>query len=196
MFRSHIVRVTALAGLMAATASLSQAQQSLTTEQIINSLQNSATPTTMSADDILGNIKNSFRIDDADRSVKLPTQSTTRLVKDLPKMDFEIFFDYNSAAIKPESLPTIMLIGKALSDAKLAGSRFIVAGHTDAAGSPSYNAGLSQRRADAVRDFILRAFPVSPINIVAYGFGEEQLKNTVDPEAAINRRVQIINVGR
>ena len=68
-----------------------------------------------------------------------------------PKIDLEIHFDYNSADISKDSMPTVQELGKALSDSSLKGSTFVVAGHTDAVGGEDYNQGLSERRADSNR---------------------------------------------
>jgi len=43
-------------------------------------------------------------------------------------------------------MPSVQALGKALSDANLKGSTFVVAGHTDAIGSEAYNQDLSERR--------------------------------------------------
>ena len=56
------------------------------------------------------------------------------IVKDKPKIDLEINFDYNSADISAKSLPSVQALGRALTNADLKGSTFVVAGHTDAAG--------------------------------------------------------------
>ena len=76
---------------------------------------------------------------------------------------------------------------------KLAGDTFLIAGHTDAAGTDSYNQSLSERRAEAVKIFLAQQFKLSSDQLVAIGFGKSQLKNTGNPLAAENRRVQIVN---
>ena len=52
------------------------------------------------------------------------------------------------------------------------------------------NRRLSERRAQAVRDFLIQNFR-SRATLVAAGYGKEQLKNSADPFAAQNRRVQV-----
>jgi outer membrane protein OmpA-like peptidoglycan-associated protein len=56
------------------------------------------------------------------------------IVKDKPKIDLEINFEYNSADISAKSLASVQALGRALSNPDLKGSTFVVAGHTDAAG--------------------------------------------------------------
>jgi outer membrane protein OmpA-like peptidoglycan-associated protein len=112
---------------------------------------------------------------------------------DLPTADLEVYFDFNSAAIGPSALPVLKTLGQALADGRLAGGTFIVGGHTDAKGDEDYNQRLSQRRAQAVRDFLVGNFPIDPGKLMAVGYGEEQLKSVEEPLAAVNRRVQVIN---
>ena len=118
------------------------------------------------------------------------------VVKDneLPAIDLEVFFEFDSADITPEALPVLKKLGQALSDEKLKGSVFLVAGHTDGKGAGGYNLGLSDARAKSVREFLIGKFHLDPKQLVAVGFGEEQLKNKEDPLAGENRRVQVVNM--
>jgi len=112
----------------------------------------------------------------------------------LPKIDIEVFFPYNSAVITPEALPKLIMLGQAISDPTLHGSTFLIGGHTDAKGSDVYNVALSSQRAEVVKQFLVRNFHIDPNSLYAMGFGEEQLKNSDDPMAAANRRVEIVNL--
>ena len=71
-----------------------------------------------------------------------------------PKIDLEINFEYNSAVIGSKAMPQVTELGTALTSADLKGRTFILAGFTDAKGSETYNQGLSERRADAVRQLL------------------------------------------
>jgi outer membrane protein OmpA-like peptidoglycan-associated protein len=114
--------------------------------------------------------------------------------EDLPRVDIEIQFDYDSASIRRSSIPDINELGKALSNPSLSGARFVLNGHTDAAGSDNYNQDLSDRRAASVREYLISNFGISPDRLIAIGYGEERLKNDRDPLAAENRRVEVINL--
>jgi outer membrane protein OmpA-like peptidoglycan-associated protein len=111
---------------------------------------------------------------------------------DLPAIDLEVFFEFDSAEITPAALPTLETLGAALGADQLKGSIFLVAGHTDAKGSDAYNRGLSDARAKSVRGLLIEMFQIDPTQLVAVGFGEEQLKNK--PFAGENRRVQVVNM--
>ena len=66
---------------------------------------------------------------------------------DLPSVDMEVYFAWDSSAIEPSALQSLIALGQALSDIRLKGDTFLIAGHTDASGSVAYNQGLSERRA-------------------------------------------------
>jgi len=115
------------------------------------------------------------------------------IVKEKPSIDLEIYFDYNSADIGPKALPALIALGNVLSKEDFKGTVFFINGHTDAAGSPEYNLGLSQRRAASVRRVLIEQYKLAPDTLVAVGFGKEQLKHPGNPLAPDNRRVQIVN---
>jgi len=116
------------------------------------------------------------------------------IVKDKPKIDLEINFEYNSADISAKSLPSVQALGRALSNADLKGSTFVVAGHTDAAGGEGYNQDLSERRADAIKRYLVDKYGINGSDLVTVGYGKSKLKDTNQPMAEANRRVQVVNM--
>jgi outer membrane protein OmpA-like peptidoglycan-associated protein len=106
-------------------------------------------------------------------------------------IDLEIYFDFNSAAITPQAIPQLDNLGEALSQQGLNGGTFVVGGHTDAKGGDVYNLGLSDRRSEAVKKYLVQKFHLNVDNLIAVGHGKRELKNTADPLAAENRRVKI-----
>ena len=116
------------------------------------------------------------------------------LVKDKPKIDLEINFDYNSAQISAKSLESVEALGRALSNAELKGSTFVVAGHTDAAGGEGYNQDLSERRADAIKRYLVEKYGINGTDLVTVGYGKSKLKDPAQPMAEANRRVQVVNM--
>jgi outer membrane protein OmpA-like peptidoglycan-associated protein len=117
----------------------------------------------------------------------------TTMVKDKPKIDLEINFDYNSDRVSAKSLPSVQALGRALANPDLKGSTFIVAGHTDAAGSDVYNQELSERRADSIKRYLVEKSGISATDLVTVGYGKTQLKDPANPLAEVNRRVQVVN---
>ena len=116
------------------------------------------------------------------------------IVKDKPKIDLEINFDYNSADISAKSLPSVQALGRALSNPDLKGSTFVVAGHTDAVGGETYNQDLSERRADSIKRHLVEKFAIAGTDLVTVGYGKTKLKDPAHPTAEVNRRVQVVNM--
>ncbi len=79
-----------------------------------------------------------------------PHPLTFPQLANLAQFTVEINFDFNSAAIRPESYRTVGAIADALHNPILLGYGFLVIGHTDSVGGRAYNVGLSQRRAEAI----------------------------------------------
>ena len=135
------------------------------------------------------------------RSLRHRTRSLTMdekervaaLSKDWKQIDLEIYFDYNSATISAKAEPQLEQLGEALRNPRLGNATIVVAGHTDAKGSEKYNEGLSDRRADAVKRYLVEKLNVPAENLTTAGYGKRHLKNQDDPYGAENRRVQIIN---
>jgi outer membrane protein OmpA-like peptidoglycan-associated protein len=116
------------------------------------------------------------------------------IVKDKPKIDLEINFDYNSADISTKSLPAVQALGRALTNSDLKGSTFVVAGHTDAAGGETYNQELSERRADSIKRYLVDKYGIAGSDLVTVGYGKSKLKDPANPMAEVNRRVQVVNM--
>src|SRR5262249_1035017 len=116
------------------------------------------------------------------------------IAKDKPNIDLEITFDYNSADISAKSLPAVQALGRALTNPDLKGSTFVFAGHTDAAGGESYNQELSERRADAIKKYLMDNYHIAAADLVTVGYGKSKLKDPNQPMAEVNRRVQVVNM--
>jgi outer membrane protein OmpA-like peptidoglycan-associated protein len=111
-----------------------------------------------------------------------------------PKIDLEIQFDYNSADISRTSMPAVQELGKALSNASMRGSTFVVAGHTDAVGSEGYNQDLSERRADTIKRYLTEKYGINGADLVTVGYCESKPKDPNAPMDPANRRVQVVNM--
>ena len=62
-------------------------------------------------------------------------------------------------------------------------------------GPESYNETLSSRRAEAVKDYLMSRHGISAARLEARGLGERALLDASNPDAAVNRRVEIVNLG-
>jgi outer membrane protein OmpA-like peptidoglycan-associated protein len=83
---------------------------------------------------------------------------------------------------------------RALSNADLKGSTFVVAGHTDAAGSEAYNHDLSERCADSIKRYLVDKCGINRADLVTVGYGKSRLKDPGHPLAEVNCRVQVVNM--
>jgi outer membrane protein OmpA-like peptidoglycan-associated protein len=110
-----------------------------------------------------------------------------------PKIDIKIRFRYASAVLDPAARSALAALGAELDKPSAKEAVFLLAGHTDGTGSEAYNQGLSERRAEAVKEFLTENFKLSPDRLWAIGFGKSRLKNPGSPLAGENRRVQIVN---
>jgi OOP family OmpA-OmpF porin len=125
-----------------------------------------------------------------------PRPLTFPQMENLTQFVVEIDFDFNSDVIKPSSYRTVGSVADALHNPLLLGYGILIIGHTDSVGGREYNLGLSQRRAEAIRAALIDPFGVNPGTMDAVGLGEEMLRDPAHPTSAVNRRVQLINVGK
>jgi outer membrane protein OmpA-like peptidoglycan-associated protein len=114
--------------------------------------------------------------------------------EDKPSIDIDINFEYNSAKLAPSAMSMVRTLGEALSSVDLKGSTFLVEGHTDAKGSKTLNQKLSERRADAIKRFLVEQYRIPAANLVAVGYGKTKLKNKDNPFGAENRRIRVVNM--
>jgi outer membrane protein OmpA-like peptidoglycan-associated protein len=123
-----------------------------------------------------------------DRNYAVATAQST------PHIDLEVKFDFDSAEITPEAEGQIRELGNALADPALKGATISINGHTDGKGSDGFNKRLSERRAQSIKAYLVDNFGLTASNLRTVGYGKSRLKNTSDPFAAENRRVEVVNM--
>jgi outer membrane protein OmpA-like peptidoglycan-associated protein len=166
-----------------------QILRALTPKSLTRNLSGTKTPQEIQRQTFLNSVRG------ATRSLTLDERTeVAAIAKERPSIDLEIYFDYNSAEIANKAVPDLMNLGRALTNAALQGGVFLLSGHTDAKGGQDYNQGLSERRAQSVQTFLMQNFRIAGENLVATGYGKEQLKNPASPFAPENRRVQVTNL--
>jgi len=114
-----------------------------------------------------------------------------------PRIDLDtITFDFGSATIGRDQMPSLVDLGQALEDVirEHPDEVYLIEGHTDAVGSEYDNLILSDRRAESVAVALSQNFDIPPENLITQGYGEQYLKvDTDDPERR-NRRATVRRV--
>ncbi len=187
----HIFASLALISSLALTAAMAQTR--LDSNEIANSLQGISN-IGMTAAAIRRAAEENIRAHPGENAVGRPLLFPK--LENQAQFTIEITFNFNSAVIRPGSYKAVGSMADALHNPILLGYKFLVVGHTDAVGGREYNLKLSQRRAEAIREALINPFGVNPARLEAVGLGEEQLRDPSHPDAQINRRVQLINIGK
>lgn len=200
---SAIKAFVTIGATLSMTAGLALAgDHNVSSDQIINALQTKPLTRGLSAGPQAGPVVNDKEVRFVDtlrnrktRSLSLgEREEIAEIAATKPKIDLEIQFEYNSADISASSMPSVQALGKALSDATLKGSTFVVAGHTDSIGSEGYNQDLSERRADTIKKYLTEKYGIAGPDLVTVGYGESKPKDANAPADPANRRVQVVNM--
>jgi OOP family OmpA-OmpF porin len=103
---------------------------------------------------------------------------------------FNLLFGFDKYAITDEMIP-VLEQAKAILEEDSA-VNFVVAGHTDSTGPEAYNQGLSERRANSVKDWLV-SNGIAAGRLEAIGFGETDPKydNATKEGRKLNRRVEL-----
>ena len=103
----------------------------------------------------------------------------------------EVLFDVDQADLKPGGMQQLTRVAEFLR--QNLDRNVLVEGHTDSTAPDSYNLALSQRRANAVEEFLITQ-GVEPTRIMATGYGEQLPIASNDTAAGrqANRRVELV----
>jgi len=99
-------------------------------------------------------------------------------------------FQLGSAEVPPSLKKQLDVFAEVLKSKKGSGSVVKIEGHADASGSAEANLVLSQRRADAVKSYLVEQ-GVDASLLASVGVGTKDLKNAANPFSGENRRVEI-----
>ena len=201
-FRLTGLKAITLTAALSMTAGIAFAGDNISADQILNALQPKPLTRGLSAGPQVDPAVKAREIgfvqtlrNRKTRSLSLnEREEIAEIASNKPKIDLDIQFDYNSAEISQTSMPSVQELGKALSDANLKGSTFVVAGHTDAVGGEVYNQGLSERRADSIKRYLTEKYGINGTDLVTVGYGKTKPKDANAPMDPINRRVQVVNM--
>lgn len=109
---------------------------------------------------------------------------------DAVRVELDVKFDFDKAQVKDDSYGDIKNLADFMN--QYPQTTTVVEGHTDSVGTDAYNQGLSERRANAVREVLVNQYGVSGDRVNAVGYGEARpvADNATDSGRAINRRVE------
>jgi len=105
---------------------------------------------------------------------------------------YEMSFAVGSAQIQPEDFDTLTKVKRTLR--VFPGNAAVIEGHTDSTGDSDFNFDLSQRRADAVRAYLLSNMSrdESTVSAVGYGPSRPVADNSSEEGRAMNRRIDVV----
>ncbi|MEQ9467494.1 MAG: OmpA family protein [Ekhidna sp.] len=133
-------------------------------------------------------------------NVQTPQPRKESKIQDLGRMDSpsdravvrNIYFDFGNTKVTDESLPILRAIRDKMNEYPQ--MRIEIAGHTDNIGDDQTNLWVSQKRADAVKNWLVQN-GIAVDRMIAKGYGESQPMATNDNEKEgreLNRRIEII----
>jgi outer membrane protein OmpA-like peptidoglycan-associated protein len=114
-------------------------------------------------------------------------------VADVARESFNniLFEGWSAEIMSGQPMNQLNEIGKALSSKDMANFRFVIEGHANEVGGYEENINLSQKRATAVKDFLVKKFHVDPEKIITQGFGFARTKHRPGTDHR-NRRVEVV----
>lgn len=122
-----------------------------------------------------------------------PTPAPAPVVKAAPVLqkNYLVFFDFNKADVTPEAQKIITQAAGAAKQGNAA--RVSLTGHADRSGSDKYNQALSLKRANAVKDSLVKqGIPADQIAVVGKGESDPLVATPDGVREPQNRRVEIV----
>lgn len=107
-------------------------------------------------------------------------------------LSLKVNFDTGKSIVKKQYYGDLKVVGDHLNEQK--NLMATIEGHTDSVGNDKSNLALSQRRANAVRDYIAKNFKIDRKRLAAKGYGESKpiADNTTAEGRAQNRRIEAV----
>jgi OOP family OmpA-OmpF porin len=127
---------------------------------------------------------------DTARDLRVTPDGCPILIQRKVTKTLDIQFDTDKSDIKPEYRERLKEVADFME--KYPQTSTVIEGHTDSVGAARYNVGLSQRRADSVKNYLIENFNISPDRLATKGYGEEKpvASNDTAEGRAQNRRIE------
>ncbi|UVH50403.1 OmpA family protein [Pseudomonas sp. CBSPBW29] len=110
-------------------------------------------------------------------------------VAQVVRVELDVKFDFDKSVVKPNSYGDVKNLADFMK--QYPQTTTVVEGHTDSVGPDAYNQKLSQRRADAVKQVLVKD-GIAPNRVSSVGYGKSRpvADNATEAGRAINRRVE------
>ena len=123
--------------------------------------------------------------------IRTTLMAATALAAPAPARSYLVFFDWDRADLTDRARQIIAEAAQATTRVQV--TRIEVAGHADTSGTPRYNQGLSQRRAQNVASELVRlGVPREAITVQAFGESRPLVPTADGVREPQNRRVEIV----
>ncbi|AMX01756.1 OmpA family protein [Microbulbifer thermotolerans] len=104
-------------------------------------------------------------------------------------LDNVVYFDFDQSLLKPETRDLLIQHAERLRGTS---TQVRLEGHADELGTREYNLALGERRANAVRDFlVLQGVDAANLEVISYGEERPAVPGSSESARAMNRRVEI-----
>ena len=111
------------------------------------------------------------------------------------RVNAQINFKSASKDISSDSYKLLKIYGSAIEDG-VTSSKLVIEGHTDSVGTDEYNEKLAYARANAVKEFLVSFYNISPDRLIVKAYGERKPleSNKTKYGRMINRRVTFVRI--
>ena len=115
-----------------------------------------------------------------------------KIEKVIDRMTLRVNFDLDKSDIRESEIAELQKAVRFIR--KYPGAKIRLEGHTDSIATEEYNQRLSERRADAVRDYLVKEGACAAANTTTVGYGETRpvASNDTEEGRAQNRRVEVL----
>lgn len=114
------------------------------------------------------------------------------MIEEVAEIELRVEFEFDSDVVQPQYYDDIGRVADFLEEYEDTVAE--LEGHTDSTGPEEYNEGLSERRADSVRDVLIDQFDVHPGRVTAVGYGESRPVATNDTPAGRQQNRRVVSV--
>lgn len=123
------------------------------------------------------------------RGVTVNSEGCPKMIEEKVSITLKVEFDFDQAVIKPGFHPHLQEVAAFLNN--YPDTKAVLKGYTDDMGTEKYNQGLSLRRAESVRNYLIEKYSIDPSRLTAHGFGEADpvATNMTEEGRQQNRRV-------